>query len=312
MSTKAVSIDAPSNGQDEHGDESVLSERYGTPAPEQNSSIVFLKERIRHHYEQASEYYYTLWGEHIHHGYFLDSTDTKERAQVRLIQLLLDRAQLPNGIEILDVGCGLGGTSRFLARNHECHVTGITISAKQVEMATKLSADEANQDHASKAVGESIKFANGSVRFLELDAERMAEHFPIQAVFDCVWISEAMSHLPDKQLFFQNAMKLLRPDGMLLPPLCTQSQYKQFAKGAGLHVFSDALDISKNVAKTWDISWSLIQSPSLWAFAFSQGRDGIAFLQAFRAMRRGYANGTFRYAVLVFAKPLNGEHPAKT
>lgn len=51
-----------------------------------------------------------------------------------------------------------------------------------------------------------------------------------------------------------------------------------------------------------DISWSLVQNPSLWAFAFSQGRDGIAFLQAFRAMRRGYSNGSFRYAVMSFQK----------
>lgn len=51
-----------------------------------------------------------------------------------------------------------------------------------------------------------------------------------------------------------------------------------------------------------EISWSLVQNPSLWAFAFSQGRDGIAFLQAFRAMRRGYANGSFRYAVMAFKK----------
>ena len=51
-----------------------------------------------------------------------------------------------------------------------------------------------------------------------------------------------------------------------------------------------------------DISWSLVQSPSLWAFAFSQGRDAIAFLKAFNAMRRGYANETFRYAVIVFQK----------
>ena len=51
-----------------------------------------------------------------------------------------------------------------------------------------------------------------------------------------------------------------------------------------------------------DITWSLVQNPALWAFALSQGRDGIAFLQAFRAMRRGYASGSFRYAVMAFAK----------
>lgn len=51
-----------------------------------------------------------------------------------------------------------------------------------------------------------------------------------------------------------------------------------------------------------DISWQLVSSPSLWAFAISQGRDGLAFLQAFRAMRRGYANGAFHYAVMAFEK----------
>jgi tocopherol O-methyltransferase len=56
------------------------------------------------------------------------------------------------------------------------------------------------------------------------------------------------------------------------------------------------------VLRLRDISWSLVQNPSLWAFALSQGRDGIAFLQAFRAMRRGYANGSFRYAVMSFQK----------
>ena len=106
---------------------------------------------------------------------------------------------------------------------------------------------------------------------------------------------------------------------MLLPPLCTQQGYIDFANQAGLDIFSGPNDISQEVRKTWyvlhpaghiikltlldrDITWSLVQNPSLWAFAFTQGRDGIAFLQSFRAMRRGYANGTFRYAVMAFVK----------
>lgn len=38
---------------------------------------------------------------------------------------------------------------------------------------------------------------------------------------------------------------------MLLPPLCTQSDYVHFAKEAGFTVFSEPFDISKDVAKTW-------------------------------------------------------------
>ena len=89
---------------------------------------------------------------------------------------------------------------------------------------------------------------------------------------------------------------------MLLPPLRSQADYVKFAEMACLSVFAEPLDISQKVKKTWDLSLSLIQNPALWAFAITQGRDGLAFLQAFRAMRRGFANGTFRYAVMVFKK----------
>lgn len=51
-----------------------------------------------------------------------------------------------------------------------------------------------------------------------------------------------------------------------------------------------------------DISWSLITKPRLWLFALSQGREGLAFVGALRAMRRAYSNQTFQYAVLVFGK----------
>ena len=235
-------------------------------------------------------------GEHIHHGYFLDPKDTKEIAQTRLIDLLIDRAGLGKGSPVLDVGCGIGGTSRYLARNHDCHVTGITISGKQVEMAMKLSRE---QTDVEPIAGYPIKVKQGTVHFLELDAEKMGNHFSAQDTFGCVWISEAMSHLPDKQLFFANAFKVLQPggklaiadwfkaedltdeqleadikpiegfshpslrttlvyqaniiapDGMLLPPLCTQPQYVRLAQQAGFEIASQPLDISAQVAKTW-------------------------------------------------------------
>ncbi len=50
----------------------------------------------------------------------------------------------------------------------------------------------------------------GRVRFEELDAEKMEARF-LPESFDCVWISEALSHFPDKALFFRNAARVLRP-----------------------------------------------------------------------------------------------------
>ncbi|PBP21405.1 methyltransferase domain-containing protein [Diplocarpon rosae] len=241
-------------------EKSDVSAQYAIPEAEPFISFDALKERIRHHYELASDYYYSLW----------------------------------------------------------------------------LTQDARGGPPETPETGGAAKLGDGSVRFVELDAEKMGAYFtaePNVARFDCVWISEAMSHLPNKELFFSNAALLLNPggklvvadwfkaegltekqfaddispiegttDGMLLPPLCAQSDYVRLAHDAGLKTFAEPLDISKQVSKTWDISWTLIQNPALWAFAVAQGRDGLAFMQAFRAMRRGFANGTFRYAVMAFQK----------
>jgi len=136
---------------------------------------------------------------------------------VQLIELLLERSALPNGSTVLDVGCGIGGTSRHLAKDNGCNVTGVTISGKQVDIAKRLTLEASGGLQVDQK--ETFKLGDGSVRFIELDAEKMGEFFikePNVAKFDCVWISEAMSHLPNKPLFFQNAAKLLNPGGKLV------------------------------------------------------------------------------------------------
>ena len=158
-------------------------------------------------------------GEHIHHGYFLSSSDTKETAQVRLIELLLERSRLLTGTTVLDVGCGIGGTARHLAKKHACNVVGLTISGRQVEMARKLTREEMADGQEVVESDRPVKLGQGSVHFVELDADNMGDFFNTDsdnATFDCIWISEAMSHLPNKALFFQNATTLLRPGGKLV------------------------------------------------------------------------------------------------
>ncbi|KAK5049095.1 hypothetical protein LTR84_005518 [Exophiala bonariae] len=364
-----ASVGGTSGSQTEHGtaNESHIGDTYEVPKFEEHSSFTALKDRIRHHYELASDYYYSLWGQHIHHAYFQSADDTKETGQVNLIKLLLSISELQENSTVLDVGCGIGGTTRHLARELGCTVTGITISGRQVAIANRLTNEEASSNGTTSTsttadsstpettsdtpAFHALGTKSGKVRFLELDAEKMESRFN-PASFDAVWISEALSHFPDKPLFFRNAARVLKTgggklviadwfkadgavlkdleggerdiksieDGMLLPPLKTQDEYVQLAEAAGLKVLHPPKDISKDVAKTWyvndskasspainsvlitDISWQLISSPSLWAFAISQGRDGLAFLQAFRAMRSGYASGAFRYAVMAFEK----------
>lgn len=124
---------------------------------------------------------------------------------------------------MLDVGCGIGGTSRYLASKHGCEVTGITISGKQVAIARRETESQ-RKTHGKAELANDGGFIPpenlvGDVQYLELDAEEMGDYFttpPNAATFDCVWISEAMSHLPDKKLFFDNAYKLLKSEGRLV------------------------------------------------------------------------------------------------
>jgi 2-polyprenyl-3-methyl-5-hydroxy-6-metoxy-1,4-benzoquinol methylase len=48
---------------------------------------------------------------------------------------LAHRASLWPGSRVLDFGCGLGGSARYLAAEHQCHVTGIDLTQEYVDVA---------------------------------------------------------------------------------------------------------------------------------------------------------------------------------
>jgi len=52
------------------------------------------KQKIRDLYDRTSPYYQSLWGEHIHHGYWISGKETKEKAQIQLIEHLAQAAGL--------------------------------------------------------------------------------------------------------------------------------------------------------------------------------------------------------------------------
>ena len=100
------------------------------------------KHKIIEHYDTVSPYYRSLWGEHLHHGYWIRGDESKEKAQLQLIEHLAQLANVKPSSDILDIGCGFGASSLYLAKRYDASVTGITISNVQVEMAIKAAAAE--------------------------------------------------------------------------------------------------------------------------------------------------------------------------
>ncbi|MGL5081308.1 MAG: methyltransferase domain-containing protein [Microcoleaceae cyanobacterium] len=140
------------------------------------------------------------WGEHIHLGYY-GSPPQRQDFLVAKSDFVHEMVrwggldQLSPGTTVLDVGCGIGGSSRILARDYRFAVTGVTISPQQVERAQQLTSDDLE------------------VQFLVDDA--MALSFP-DASFDVVWSIEAGPHMPDKAVFAQELMRVLKPGGLLV------------------------------------------------------------------------------------------------
>src|SRR5690348_2827393 len=88
------------------------------------------KHEIRFHYDLATVFYRLLWGRHIHHGLW-EADESAWAAAQRLTDTLACEARVAPGDAVLDVGCGMGGSSIHLARQFGCQVTGVTLSPLQ-------------------------------------------------------------------------------------------------------------------------------------------------------------------------------------
>ena len=140
------------------------------------------------------------WGEHIHLGHYGSPPRRKNflRAKEDFVHEMVRWGgldQLPAGTTLLDVGCGIGGSSRILARDYGFSTTGVTISPQQVRRARELTPESL------------------TAKFQVDDA--LALSFPDNS-FDVVWSIEAGPHMPDKALYAKEMMRVLKPGGTLV------------------------------------------------------------------------------------------------
>ena len=166
------------------------------------------------------------WGEHIHLGtYDYDQTPwfrprdgilaclmkglvssassiiVFQNAKIDFVKKLVKFSKLIDikPRKLLDLGCGIGGSSRILASIFpDCEVTGISISSAQVLRARELST-------TSKLKNTAFKCQDGNdMRDFSNDS------------FDAIWICESSEHIHDKLKFFREAYRVLKPGGNLI------------------------------------------------------------------------------------------------
>ena len=106
---------------------------------------------------------------------------------------LADRLPVKAGQHIVDIGCGLGGPARYLAKRFQCNVSGVDITEPFVEAANKLT--------ALLRMEQQVKIEHG-------DGQRLP--YP-DTSFDGAYTQHVTMNVADRPAFFAEAYRVLKP-----------------------------------------------------------------------------------------------------
>ena len=264
-----------------------------------HAPALFGKNDVREHYDMMSIWYRLFWGDHLHHGWFRAGEGSPKKAQVEMLKRCAEMVGIRPGSSVIDVGCGYGGTSIYLASEFGCNVEGLSISPKQLRVATR------NSRHAN---------VSALVRFNLQDAE--AFEYPPDR-YDFAWTMESSEHFVNKYQYCYRLRDSLRSNGRLLlaawtgsmtkarvaevarrfvcPELYTAREYVDCIEAAGMQVY-EVVNATSFVVPTWEICLHRIERvrrlSGLFPLKVRAFSEGIAVILG------AYRSGDLTYTIL--------------
>jgi tocopherol O-methyltransferase len=271
-----------------------------------------LHDKIAHFYDRSTPLWLDMWGEHMHHGHYgPDGKAVKDhrQAQIDLVEKMLEWGGVSRARVVLDAGCGVGGSARYLALKFEASVLGVTLSAVQADRAAAY----------NRQAG-----LDANVRIEQRDMMTLTE---ADGPFDLIWSMESAEHIAEKQHMFELFHRLLAPGGTLLmatwcrrpealgpkastqrlldhicrlyhlPPMVSRPDLETMARSAGFSgLRSD--DWSAAVSPFWRAVIRSALSGRGIRGLLKAGLPTIRGAWAMRYMTRGFRRGILEFAVL--------------
>ena len=162
-----------------------------------------LEEDTAQHFEDCHQDYLFAWCNQdnlaFHYGYWdSDKPYQQHQALMNKNQLLYDKVAITPQDRVLDAGCGIGGSSIWMAKQFKNQAVGITISAKQVAYAKKQA--------KRKGVADLTDFEVANYCDMPFEDES----------FDVVWAAESVCHTTRKGDFLKEAYRVLKKGGRLV------------------------------------------------------------------------------------------------
>ncbi len=165
------------------------------PASEYHKRIVEYYNSTEHAYRDSWDLDNSL---SIHYGYWDDKVNSFPQSLIRMNEVMAEAAMIQSNDHVLDAGCGVGGSSIYLAMNAGCKVTGITLSERQAQQAT----DNAQKKNAG---------ALADFKVMNYCHTTFADES-----FDVIWGCESICYADNKDQFIKEAYRLLKPGGRLV------------------------------------------------------------------------------------------------
>ena len=161
-----------------------------------------LRDSLIRYYDETWLDYRLVWLEPsnfaIHFGYHDGERRSHAEALVQMNRVLADLARIGQGQRVLDAGCGVGGSSMWLAEHRGAQVLGITPVRSQVARARAFA--------RRRGLSHLIRY-------------RLADYADTglpSASFDVVWALESLCHARDKAAVYREFARVLRPGGRLV------------------------------------------------------------------------------------------------
>lgn len=151
----------------------------------------------KQHYEVPPEYFYHVLGTNLKYSCSLfDNVNSLDEAETSMLELYIERANIKDGHEILDLGCGWGSFSLYIAKKYpNTNITSVSNSSDQITYI---------KNEAQKRGLPNIKAYRMDVNSLELNTQ-----------FDRIISIEMFEHLRNYKLILSSLNNLLKPDGRL-------------------------------------------------------------------------------------------------
>ncbi len=161
------------------------------------------------HYELPTRFFELCLGKRLKYssGLWSDGISTLDAAEEAMLRLSCERAQIRDGQDILELGCGWGSLSLWLAEHYPgARITGVSNSASQ-------------RQHIER---ECARRGIHNLRIITCDMNRFDT---AGGRFDRVVSVEMFEHMKNYELLLANICRWLKPGGLLFVHIFTHREY---------------------------------------------------------------------------------------